>query len=357
MPQVYEDYWSFTLAWTDFNGNKFLNALRITKSFIDEHKNIPYSGEKYTELQKNIQRLLGIDLVSVRKGINQLVKMGFVNFQLNSYHELVPSYLDAPTDTERRLLLSKIVYSNSSFARSVTTESSVHEIGFLIRTIEHIGALDTRYICAIMKLRLEDYPNGYITLEELKEVYSRQEVREFTERKYNQIAYLHNLLNKLDGVIYNEEGEYYTIGVQNNIQVSSTEIRKTRDSYLQRIYKRQLEEECKRVSMTDAPCCMVEGLAYPVLIASHIKPYSISDTEEQFDPNNGLLLSKNIDSLFDLKYISFDDEGNIICYSRLSEDIKTFLQRNNYKLNAHFLNTERKAYLATHRNLCERANQ
>lgn len=57
---------------------------------------------------------------------------------------------------------------------------------------------------------------------------------------------------------------------------------------------------------------MLEKLAYPVLIASHIKPFILSDDTEAYDPNNGLLLSRTLDSLFDLKYISFDDEGNMV---------------------------------------------
>ena len=35
----------------------------------------------------------------------------------------------------------------------------------------------------------------------------------------------------------------------------------------------------------------VGKLAYPVLIASHIKPFIQSDETEAYDPNNGLLLA------------------------------------------------------------------
>lgn len=356
--QIYEEYWKLTLAWTDFNGDKFLNTLRITVNFINEHKDEEYTTELYSELQKNVQRLLNISLESVRKGINQLVKMGFVNFHLKSYHPLTTEYLNTDTNNERSLLLSKIVYSNSSFNRSVTDDSNVNEIGFLVRTLENIGTLSNKYICVIMMLNLNNYPDGYITQDELERRYNNPEIKDFVDRKYNQIGYLNNLLGKLDGISYDRQTKSYAIASEeNSIVVDAEKVQRGRDSYLQRIYKRQLEEECKEIYNSELPKCMVENLTYPVLIASHIKPYMLSDNNEQFDSNNGLLLSKNIDSLFDLKYISFDDNGNIIFYKRLSDDVKDFLTDGDYKLDDRFLNDERKAFLAQHRELCIAKNQ
>lgn len=352
--QIYEDYWFFTLAWTDFNGSRFLNALRIVVNFIKEHQPVVYSKELYEDLQKNLQRLLGIDLISIRKGINQLVKMGFINSFLASYHPLAEDYLAATTDNERKLILSKIIYTNSSFKRSVTVDSNDNEIGFLVRTLEHTEQLNDKYICAIMTVNLADYAEGYIPLEKLQELAANPDVEEFSRRKYNQISYLSNLLGKLDGISYSDH--IYRIATENDSIVSDVVQTKKRDSYLQRIYKRQLEEEYATICGSRPPKCMVENLAYPVLIASHIKPYIKCTPEEEFDPKNGLLLSKNIDSLFDLKYISFDDEGKVILYKRLSEDVKQYLQKTDCCIDPRFLNSKRKLYLAEHRRLCEQAN-
>ncbi len=93
--------------------------------------------------------------------------------------------------------------------------------------------------------------------------------------------------------------------------------------------------------------CMVEKLAYPVLIASHIKPFIKSDDNEAYDANNGILLSKNMDALFDLGYISFDDSGKILFAEKISDDVKAFVS--NYELDAIFLNSTRIQYLAYHR--------
>lgn len=49
-----------------------------------------------------------------------------------------------------------------------------------------------------------------------------------------------------------------------------------------------------------------------VLIASHIKPWSVSNDSEKIDPNNGLILTPTYDKLFDQGFISFTDDGEII---------------------------------------------
>jgi hypothetical protein len=118
-----------------------------------------------------------------------------------------------------------------------------------------------------------------------------------------------------------------------------------RDGYLQRLYKNQLEEET--IERKGRVTCMVEDLDYPALIASHIKPLSKTKGAESFDPNNGLLLSKNFDSLFDLGYIYFDDTGKVIVSSKLSKPLKKHLLK--YYINNDFLNKNRKKYLKYHR--------
>jgi hypothetical protein len=47
------------------------------------------------------------------------------------------------------------------------------------------------------------------------------------------------------------------------------------------------------------------------LIASHIKPWSKSSNSEHLDPFNGLLLLPNLDKVFDLGYITFEESGEI----------------------------------------------
>jgi hypothetical protein len=62
--------------------------------------------------------------------------------------------------------------------------------------------------------------------------------------------------------------------------------------------------------------CAVTGLTMqPVLIASHAKPWAVSDDQQRTDPNNGLLLIANIDRLFDRHLVSFDPENGAMIFS------------------------------------------
>lgn len=68
--------------------------------------------------------------------------------------------------------------------------------------------------------------------------------------------------------------------------------------------------------------CAVTGCSdLRVLVASHIKPWSKSTNAQRLDPNNGLLLTPNIDRLFDQGLISFSDRGRIMLSGLLSPKV------------------------------------
>lgn len=63
--------------------------------------------------------------------------------------------------------------------------------------------------------------------------------------------------------------------------------------------------------------CAVSGAdKLELLIASHIKPWSVCDNKERLDVYNGFLLSPNIDRAFDHGLISFKDDGTILISKR-----------------------------------------
>jgi predicted restriction endonuclease len=68
-------------------------------------------------------------------------------------------------------------------------------------------------------------------------------------------------------------------------------------------------------------CCAVTSIDVPQLLkASHAKPWKDCETDsDRLNVYNGFLLSANLDSLFDAGLISFDDSGETIFSSRLSE--------------------------------------
>jgi len=90
---------------------------------------------------------------------------------------------------------------------------------------------------------------------------------------------------------------------------------------------------------------------FNILMASHIKPWRVSDNRQRLDVYNGLLLLPNYDKLFDKGYISFADTGKIVYSSYLTPSDRTLLGMDDsvrlLKIDAHHL-----PYLKYHRDNC-----
>lgn len=95
--------------------------------------------------------------------------------------------------------------------------------------------------------------------------------------------------------------------------------------------------------------CCVTGLDLrSVLRASHIKPWRDCCNSERLDVYNGLLLSPNMDALFDKGFISFSDTGEILISSQLTEDYMHLLGcSTSMRVN---LVPEHEKYFSYHRN-------
>lgn len=67
------------------------------------------------------------------------------------------------------------------------------------------------------------------------------------------------------------------------------------------------------------PVCRVTGVANPwLLIASHIKPWRACATAaERLDGANGLMLTPDVDLLFDRGFLGFEDDGRALVSPRL----------------------------------------
>ena len=78
------------------------------------------------------------------------------------------------------------------------------------------------------------------------------------------------------------------------------------------IKARQGQGRFRQKLLEQYPSCPLTGLdIQPLLIASHIKPWSVCNNNERLDPFNGLMLAPNIDALFDKGLITFDTDGTI----------------------------------------------
>jgi len=68
----------------------------------------------------------------------------------------------------------------------------------------------------------------------------------------------------------------------------------------------------KRLLEEKSECMITRVNDERLLIASHIKPWSVSNETEKIDHYNGLALTPTYDRMFDQGFISFNDDGTII---------------------------------------------
>ena len=66
-------------------------------------------------------------------------------------------------------------------------------------------------------------------------------------------------------------------------------------------------------------CSITGASTKAALEASYIKRWADSNNAQRLDPNNGLLLTANLHKLFDAGLISFDDSGQMLVSSKLSQ--------------------------------------
>lgn len=93
--------------------------------------------------------------------------------------------------------------------------------------------------------------------------------------------------------------------------IQSTSISETTKATL--IDARRGQGQFKKAVAKFESKCRVTGVSNRShLIASHIKPWRHSNNEERLDGHNGLLLSPNIDHLFDRGFISFAGDGTLL---------------------------------------------
>lgn len=88
------------------------------------------------------------------------------------------------------------------------------------------------------------------------------------------------------------------------------------------ILARRGQGEFRRKVQAVERTCRVTGIDNPaLLIASHIKPWRVCPTaEERLDGMNGLMLTPDVDLLFDRGFISFKDDGEVLVSDRVATD-------------------------------------
>jgi predicted restriction endonuclease len=122
-----------------------------------------------------------------------------------------------------------------------------------------------------------------------------------------------------------------------------------------RTYRKGSEKYRREVINYMPQCPFTKITDERLLIASHIKPYSIciknNENDQALDYLNGLALAPTYDKLFDQGYITFTDKGELVCGTQLSAYTWEKLSINpNAKNRMRIFPEDREVYLDYHRN-------
>ena len=113
----------------------------------------------------------------------------------------------------------------------------------------------------------------------------------------------------------------------------------------QGVFRRQLNEYWEnKCSVTG----YLDAADESILIGSHIKPWAERSNNERLDPFNGLLLTPNLDKLFDKGYVSFAGDGSIMISGSL-ESPGVLGVRSDMAISRLKLDGRHRAYLDYHR--------
>lgn len=114
--------------------------------------------------------------------------------------------------------------------------------------------------------------------------------------------------------------------------------------YGQGKYREAMLEDCMYI----CPITMINDER--LLIASHAKPYAVSNDDEKIDPKNGFILSALMDKLFDRGFITFSDDKRLILSQQISpKNWERMGLKNGQYIQALPLDDARKVYLDFHR--------
>jgi len=354
--QQYDDYWKLTVEYSDIHGDLFNNILKYIIRFIDKFKlNL---NECTPELNKQLQEEIfkinpKKDMGSVRKSINQFIKLGFVKPGYRGYHPVTKKFLRCTDSTEKELLFTQIFYEAASFNSSYSVDDTdVKQVNFLLKTLAYKGYLYREDIMGLMVTDIRNYKRGYLLPEELVRQSRWAKSIGFDEKKYNQIDYLIGFLKYMPDLVYGESGLRFVDSV--SVVSGNDVITPTRDPIMMRIFRKKLMDESN--SIYDNVLCYASKLPWKALVASHIKPLSQclmeGNTVEAYDKNNGLLLCGNIDAYFDKFDISFDEKGKIMIPDEMDKGIKEIIK--DCCIDKSLLTNERLLLLDYHRTIYNR---
>jgi putative restriction endonuclease len=142
------------------------------------------------------------------------------------------------------------------------------------------------------------------------------------------------------------------------VQAELAELEPTtaKNTEVQRLVRQRVGQQAFRQAMLDywGGACAVTGMALPqALRASHAKAWALCESDaERLDVYNGLLLTANLDALFDSYLVSFDDAGLLQVSGAIPQDERMRLGLTDV-LKLRWLDVKHLRYLHFHQSKCK----
>lgn len=166
------------------------------------------------------------------------------------------------------------------------------------------------------------------------------------------ILYYWKLFVDFDAIAEKENALVFKYGKKQESTMSEFENKEDEEKLAQIRYARSGQGKYREAMLEDCmyicPITMINDER--LLIASHAKPYSVSNDEEKIDPKNGFILSALMDKLFDKGFMTFSDDKRLILSQQISpKNWERMGLKDGQYIQALPLDEKRKVYLDFHR--------
>lgn len=306
--QQYDNYWKLTVEYDEIHGEYFDKVLRKIVEFIDRedliHKKC--TPELNRKLQEEVNEINPkADMASVRKSINQFIKLGFIYPGYSGYNSMTKRYLNTRDKRDKELIFTQIFYENASLTSSYSRDNAnVKEVSFLMKTLVYNGKLSKNDLIGLMVTDISEYPKGYLTKAELNQQYQKALKLNFPLKKYNQIEYLIKFLKYMPNLEYKNEELTFV-----DSQVGEEYV-KERDLVISEIYDKK-DRNCEDGNQT----------LTKEYIKQEAKKRNVIENEEKIINKNKYLANSRKDKKYDifLSHCSKDKEFVYTLYALFNE--------------------------------------
>lgn len=205
-------------------------------------------------------------------------------------------------------------------------------------------------ICIVDGIYIVGFNNAKASfITELNRDFNHKSNNQFNAKGESQLALLLQRASQLANSLPNQAVENYETKLKTALALMPPSAKGTE---VERMVCQRIGQDAYRKAMLDywGNACAVTGLQMPeVLRASHAKPWAECETDaERLDVYNGLLLTANLDALFDRFLISFDKAGRIII-SKVISDSQRDLLNIDESMQLRWISIEHHNYLGYHR--------